>query len=366
VHAFAESDIGIFFVAFMVLMGGASVILIFSRWQYLRSDNHLDSVASRESGFLFNNLVFLAACFAVIWGTMFPVISEAIQGEKITVGPPFFNKIFVPVGLFILFLTGVGPLLAWRKTSFKSLRKNFFWPLLISLVVPIALLVSGVRHVAAHVSFYLCAFVTLTIVIEYFRGTRARMRAHGENLLEAIYRLMAKNKRRYGGYVVHFGIVLLFIGMTGTVFNIEVQDEVLAGDTITIGGYEVLCESVEQFETPNYVYVTTALNVSKNGKHITTLHPEKRHYHASEQSTSEVAMRSNLKEDLYMVLAGVSENEDRAVVQLFLNPLVAWVWIGGIVMAAGTVIAILPDVRETRINRQKKDLTKILETSGSV
>jgi cytochrome c-type biogenesis protein CcmF len=366
VHAFAESQIGVFFVSFIVLMGGASIFLIFSRMQYLKSDNKLDSVVSRESSFLFNNLVFLAACFAVVWGTVFPIVSEAVQGEKITVGPPFFNKIFVPVGLFLLFLTGVGPLLAWRKTSMKSLKKNFLWPLTVGAVVAIILFILGVRHTGAVVSFFLCVFVLLTILIEFYRGSRARMRAHHETLFESLFRLISKNKRRYGGYIVHLGIVLLFIGFTGSVFNKETQGQVLEGDTLEIGPYTLLCEKIEETETPNYFSVQATLAVTKNGKSVTTLRPEKRVYKASEQSTSEVAMRTTLNEDLYTVFAGVSDVEDRAVIQLYLNPLVNWIWIGCIVMTVGTIIAILPDARQARLGRRKKELEKILEASDKM
>lgn len=366
VHAFAESNIGPFFVSYITIVGAACVMLVFSRLQYLRSDNELDSIVSRESSFLFNNLVFLGACFAVLWGTVFPVLSEAIQGEKITVGSPFFNKINIPVGLFLLFLTGVGPLLAWRKTSMRSLRKNFLWPLATGAVVAVALFAAGVRGFYALVALYLCVFVTLTIAMEYYRGIRARMRAHGELAHEALFRLVSKGKRRYGGYIVHFGIVLIFLGFTGNAFNKETQGEVKEGETLSIGSYELRCERIFEGKKGTYTYLAADLSVTKNGKPLGTLTPEKRYYSASEQPTTEVALRSTLVEDLYTVFAGMTDDQQRAVIQLYLNPLVAWVWIGTLVLVFGTIVAILPDEHGARIQRKKKQLERLLRSTEEI
>jgi cytochrome c-type biogenesis protein CcmF len=366
VHAFAQSSIGIFFVSYIALAAALCTWLIFSRLEYLKSENQLDSVVSRESSFLFNNLVFLGACFAVLWGTIFPVISEAVQGEKISVGAPFFNKINIPVGLFLLFLTGVGPLLAWRKSSMKSLRKNFFWPLAAATVLAIPLFLLGVRSIYALMSLYLCIFVTITIVSEFYRGVRARHRAHGEAFHEALFRLIGKNKRRYGGYIVHFGIILIFLGFTGNAFNQEKQGQVKAGESIVIGEYDLVCEKIEDGRTPLYDWLTATLSVSYKGRPIGTLVPEKRFYHASEQPTSEVALRSTPVEDLYVVFAGMSDDNERAVIQIFLNPLVMWVWIGAIVLAAGTVVCILPDARVVKIQRRKRTLENLLKASEKI
>ncbi|MFQ5511551.1 MAG: heme lyase CcmF/NrfE family subunit [Candidatus Krumholzibacteriia bacterium] len=366
VHAFAESSIGPFFVGYIALTGAACVLLIFSRLQYLRSENELDSVVSRESSFLFNNLVFLGACFAVLWGTIFPVVSEAIQGEKITVGAPFFNKINIPVGLFLLFLTGVGPLLAWRKTSMRSLRKNFLWPLAAGAVVGAALFAIGVRGFYALMSLFLCVFVTLTILFEFYRGVRARVRAHGEMPHQALLRLVSKSKRRYGGYIVHFGIVLIFLGITGNAFNRETQGEVKEGETVSIGDYELRCERIFDGEAATYSYLAADLSVTKDGKSLGTLTPEKRYYQASEQPTSEVALHSTLVEDLYTVFAGLSDDQERAVIQLYLNPLVAWVWIGTLVLVFGTIVTILPDAHEARIQRKKKQLERLLQSTEKI
>ena len=363
VHAFAESEVGPYFIGFIALTGVGLVVLILSRLDYLKSESTFDSMASREASFLFNNLVFLGACFAVFWGTIFPVFSEALHGEKITIGPPFFNRIYVPLGLFILFLTGVAPLLAWRKTSFKSLRKNFIRPLAAGVLVTAVLLIAGVRGLAPLTAFFLATFVTLAIFIEFFRGVATRMRAHGEAFAQALYQLVSKNKRRYGGYVVHFGVVLMFIGFAGAAFNQEAVGEMGKGDTLAIGEYSLLCEDIKELDTPNYYFLEAALSVTKDGRPVTNLYPEKRVYKASEQASSEVAMRSNLKEDLYAVFAGVSEETGKAVIQLYLNPLVTWIWLGGIVMMAGTTICIFPDLRLARLARGRRSLERLLTTA---
>jgi cytochrome c-type biogenesis protein CcmF len=366
VHAFAQSSIGIYFVSYIALAGMACTWLIFSRLEYLKSENELDSVVSRESSFLFNNLVFLAACFAVLWGTIFPVVSEAVQGEKISVGAPFFNKINVPVGLFLLFLTGVGPLLAWRKSSMKSLRKNFFWPLAVATGCASVLFVLGVHKVNALMALYLCIFVTITIFSEFYRGVRARIRAHGEAPHEALLRLIGKNRRRYGGYIVHFAIVLIFFGISGNAFNRETQGHVKEGESVTIGHYALRCDKLEDGETPLYSWRRATMTLSKDGRPIRTLKPEKRFYFASEQPTSEVALHTTPAEDVYVVFAGMSDDTQHAVIQIFLNPLVMWVWTGAIVLAFGTIICILPDARVMKIQRRKRYLEKILKTAEKI
>jgi cytochrome c-type biogenesis protein CcmF len=192
------------------------------------------------------------------------------------------------------------------------------------------------------------------------------MRARGESLAQALFALVSKNKRRYGGYIVHFGIVLLFIGFAGAAFNLETSGEVGEGDTMSIGDFTLVCERIQEKETPNYYYVEAALAVTKNGKPVATLYPEKRVYKASEQSTSEVSMRSTLREDLYAVFAGLSQDSEKAVIHLYLNPLVSWLWLGGIVIGIGTIICILPDVRPSRAIRGERALDRLLTTSGKM
>src|SRR3989475_4961047 len=204
VHAFAQSSIGGYFAAFLVIALSASLYLLFDRLPYLKSENQMESIVSRESSFMFNNLILLAACFAVFWGTMFPVISEAVNGSKITVGPPFFNKVNVPIAIFLMFLTGVGPLLAWRRASTNSLKRNFLSPAVIALASGVALYFRGVQHFYAWLSIVMSIFVTLTIIREFYKGAAARSSGTGETFLEAIVNLTLRNTRRYGGVFLSF------------------------------------------------------------------------------------------------------------------------------------------------------------------
>ncbi len=344
VHAFADSQLGKFFIYYMIVILGASLYLILDRLPYLKSERPLDSVLSRESAFLFNNLMLLVACFAVLWGTMFPVLSEWIQGSKITVGPPFFNNVNIPIGLFLLLLTGVGPLFAWRKTSPESLKKAFFWPAIFSTIVCAGLLLAGMRSVYSIISFTLCAFVTVTIVEEFYKATRIRVKNTGENLLLALANLTLRNKRRYGGYVVHFAVVLMFVGLTGNAFNREASQLMAPGDEMKIGHYTLKLDSYKDGDTPNYQYGIATIKAYKDGKLIRTLKPEKRSYKAGEgQSTTEVALHSTPVEDLYLVLAGPSSDGQKYEIKAYVNPLVFWLWFGAAVMVFGTLITLLPD-----------------------
>jgi cytochrome c-type biogenesis protein CcmF len=242
VHAFAQSSIGNWFVGFLAIV---FIVCFWAYWvnrDYLRSDNALDSLVSRESSFLFNNLILLAACFAVLWGTLFPVISEWVVGNKISVGPPFFNKVNIPIALFLLLLTGVGPLLAWRKTSFDALRRNFAWPVIIGVLSGIVAFAFGFREIYALICLILCVFVTLSIASEFYRGARVIAARDGSNLLTAVGDLTMRNTRRYGGYIVHFGMVLIFIGIAGSAFNKDIQMEMAPGQKLTIGPYTILCQ----------------------------------------------------------------------------------------------------------------------------
>ncbi|MBZ5495804.1 MAG: heme lyase CcmF/NrfE family subunit [Acidobacteriia bacterium] len=344
VHAFADSSLGRYFVLYMGLVALGTLCLIIDRLPYLKSERPLDSVLSRESAFLFNNLILVVACLTVLWGTMFPVLSELLQGSKITVGPPFFNRVNIPIGLFLLFLTGVGPLFAWRKTSIESLKKAFFWPGILSAASCAALLAAGMREFYTVGCFTLCVFVTVTIFEEFYKATRIRARIKGENFLVAITRLTLKNKRRYGGYVVHFGVVLTFIGLAGNAFNREVSQTMIPGDELKIGDYTLKLTGYKEGETPNYVYGVTMLDAYKDGKFLRTMKPEKRSYKTGEgQTTTEVSLRSTPKEDLYTVFNGVSNDGRGYEIKAHVNPLVFWVWFGSAVMVFGTLITLLPD-----------------------
>jgi cytochrome c-type biogenesis protein CcmF len=342
VHAFARSEIGKYFVSFLAVGIAATIYLILDRLNYLKSESQLESVVSRESSFLFNNLILLASCFAVLWGTLFPVISEAATGDKISLDADWYNRLMVPIGLFLLLLTGVGPLFAWRRTSIDSLRRNFQWPGAASLVLVIALFAAGVRHFYALISFGFCLFVALTVLIEFYKGGKSIAAKNEMNLVRAMVELTHRNTRRYGGYLVHMGIVLMFIGFTGHAFNQNEVKEVAAGDTLKIGNYTLKMKDLLQGQNENYQWHRAIMETSKGDKVVGTLTPEKRFYTASRQGTSEVSVYRRINEDLYLNFGGMSDDNQRAVIQAYIFPLVSWIWIGTLVLIAGTLICLVP------------------------
>ena len=340
VHAFAQSKIGNYFVGFLAIGIAATIYLILDRLPYLKSEAELESVISRESSFMFNNLVLLASCFAVLWGTLFPEISELISGEKISLDAEWFNRLMIPIGLFLLILTGVGPLFAWRRTSTDSLRRNFMWPGISSLVLVAALAVAGMRHPYALISFGFCLFVALTILIEFYKGAKQIAAKSDFNFAHAVVELTHRNTRRYGGYLVHMGIVLMFIGFTGAAFNLHRSDELKVGDSIKIGAYQLTLKGTHEGENENYLEQDASIEARKNGEILGVLKPEERVYKASRQPTHEVALRERLNEDLYLNFAGM--NGDRVVLQSYVFPLVDWIWIGALTLIFGTLVALVP------------------------
>jgi len=351
VHAFAQSSIGNWFVGFLGLV---FLVCFWAYWMnrdYLRSDNQLDSLVSRESSFLFNNLVLLAACFAVLWGTLFPVISEWVVGSKISVGPPFFNKVNVPIALFLLFLTGVGPLLAWRKTSYDALRRNFAVPVIIAVISGIIAFIFGFREIYSLICLILSVFVTLTIAAEFYRGARVIASRDSVNILAAVGELTMRNTRRYGGYIIHFGMVLVFIGIAGQAFNKDIQMEMSAGETLAIGPYSILCQNFDRVANNNYESERATLEVFRSGRSEMMLYPERRFFLASQVTETMVAVRSSPLRDLYVVYAGRSPESGKPVIHAYLNPLVKWIWFGGIVVVLGTGLALLPNRRAAIVLR---------------
>jgi cytochrome c-type biogenesis protein CcmF len=342
VHAFAQSPIGNYFAVFLAVGIAATVFLILSRLEFLKPETQLESVLSRESSFLFNNLILLASCFAVLWGTLFPVISEAVTGEKISVDKPFFDRVNIPIGLGLMLLTGIGPLIAWRRSSVESLKKAFMWPTIGAFATAGILMVFGVRHLYALVSFALCMFVTWTVVAEFFKGASALRAKNHQNWLSAMIELTHRNTRRYGGYVVHMGVVVMFIGFTGAAFNKDTTVEVQAGSKVQLGAYELTVGNMETGQNENYSWGVLPVEVSSGGRVIGTLRPERRFYPASQQPTSEVSIRRRLNEDLYLNFAGSATDNKRFVLQGYVFPLVSWIWLGYWVTLFGTIICLIP------------------------
>jgi len=345
VHAFTTSTLGPLFAGFLAVILTVSLGLVAYRLPQLRSKNQIESVLSRESSFLFNNLVLMVACFAVLWGTMFPVISEAANGIKITVGPPFFNRVNIPIFLSLLALTGIGPLIAWRRANWPSLRRAFVLPGTTFFATLVACAVLGLGGVYTWMSLALSAFVVATVVQEFWRGARARTGSTDEGLIMAMTNLTRRNKRRYGGYVIHVGIVLMAIGITGSsVFQTDVEATLRPGETVDVGGYRMQFEELDIFAVDGVDVVSASL-VAFDGTRPRFRMVPQRHFHPRQDNpTTEVAIWSGLQHDLYVVLAGWDNNDTGlATFKMYLNPLVKWIWIGGFVLMLGTLICLIPD-----------------------
>jgi cytochrome c-type biogenesis protein CcmF len=345
VHAFAQSSIGGWFVGFLALIFTVCLVAYVKNRDYLKSENQLDSMVSRESSFLFNNLILLVSCVAVLSGTLFPVFSEWFSGSRISVGAPFFNKVNVPIGLLLLFLTGVGPLLAWRRTSTESLKRNFAWPLIMGLLSGLIVFLLGFREFYSLVCLMLCVFVASTISMEFFRGAKVIRARSGASFLASGVDLTMRNTRRYGGYIVHMGMVLIFVGLSGTAFNKDVQKDMQPGSSMQIGRYTLLLQSFDSKPDKNYKSERMIVEVLRDAKPLMMLYPERRFFPANEQSGTMVAIYSTLREDLYVVYAGQSPETDAPVIHAFLNPLVKWIWLGGVVVVLGTIVTLLPNRR---------------------
>jgi cytochrome c-type biogenesis protein CcmF len=268
---------------------------------------------------------------------------------KITVGPPFFNKVNTPIGLALLALTGLCPLIAWRKASAENLKKSFFLPFLVALAGAIVIYLAGIRQLYPFLSFTICLFVVFTIFLDFYRGGRARRAMTGGSFPGALWALLMRNKRRYGGYLVHLGIVLVFFGITGDAFKMEKQIAVNKGDSFNVKHYTIRYDSLSQYPTANKEVVTASLSVFNAGKRVARLNPEKNLHRGHDQPSTEVAIHSTLTEDLYVILAGYEG--EVATFKVLVNPLVVWIWIGGGVMALGTILALSPD------RRRRKELT---------
>jgi len=343
VHSFAQSSIGNWFVGFLLIILGVCLAAYFKNKDYLKSENQLDSLVSRESSFLFNNLVLLVACVAVLSGTLFPVFSEWFTGSRISVGAPFFNKVNIPLGLLLMFLTGVGPLLAWRKTSTESMKRNFRGPVTAGLLGGVIGFFLGVREMFALICFSLCVFVATTVVQEFYRGARVVKARSGASWIASCVDLTLRNTRRYGGYIVHLGMVMIFIGLAGQAFNKEVEKELPIGSTINIGKYELLLQSMDRKQEKNYVADRMIVEVMKDKKPVMMLYPERRNFPTNQESGTMVAIYSTLREDLYVVYAGMNPQNNLPTIHVFINPLVKWVWWGGMVVVMGTIVALVPN-----------------------
>src|SRR5438128_3647904 len=352
VHSFTQSPVGYFFLAFLAVAAAASFTLYGRRLPLLESEAKLESMVSREASFLFNNLLFIGIAFSVLWGTLFPILSELVQGTKVTVGAPFFNQVNIPLGLSLLALTGIGPLIAWRRASVPHLQRQFAVPGTVGVFTALILLVGGMRDFYALMAIGLGGFVVGTVVQEFARGARARHRQYGEGYVLALGRLIARNRRRYGGYIVHTGIVILFVAFAGMAFKTETEASLRPGESASIKSpygwtYRLTHLGISQYDALNRQVTAATLEVSRDGKRLGVLTTEKRQHvdalgRPTFQPSTEVGIRSDLREDLYIVLGGVVNGTEQAVFRFTVNPLVWWVWYGGMIIALGGLIVMWP------------------------
>lgn len=348
VHAFGVSAMGPFFLVFIAAVVVVFFYLLFTRLDKLKEENHLDSVLSREATFLLNNLILVGAAVATLWGTIYPMISEVLTGKQITVAAPFFNQVNGPIFFVLIALMGVCTLIGWRRASSEHLARNFVPPAVVMLGTTILLYVIGVREVLGLVAFAASVFVLTTVLLEFYRGTRARVRMYRENPAVAHFNLVNKNRRRYGGYIVHIGVILAAIGIAGsTFFQTETQQNLMPGQTLTINQYTLQFDSLKMDQAENAQVIAANLVVFEDGKSIGAMRPQKAYYPTSDQMTTEVAVRTTAREDLYIILAGWND-DGSATLKVVINPLVVWLWIGFIVFIVGTLITMLPDPREAR------------------
>ena len=342
VHAFTQGSIGILFLSFLALVLLTALGLVAWRWEALRSEGELDSVLSRESAFLLNNVLLVAAAFTVFFGTVFPLLSEAARGVKVSVGAPFFNQINVPLFLSLVFLMGVGPLIAWRRASLDNLKRNFLWPVALGILAAALAFALGVRSLLAALTFATTLFVAVTIAVDFTRATRARLRV-GESLLPAMGGLLVRHNRRYGGVVVHLGILIVALGVMGShAWSVQTETTLHRGETAELAGYRFRFDGLTAVEESNHFKVVGTFTVS-NGRVLGVLQPAKKFYPQEQAPIAYVDYRLGLREDIYLVLGDFARDGSQATIKLQVNRLVSWIWIGGVVLTLGALLAILPE-----------------------
>jgi len=337
IHTFTEGPIGKWFLPFLgvMLLGGLGIVL--ARLNELRATNRFDSLVSRESAFLANNVLFVAAAFAVLWGTIYPIIAEVFTGVRLSIGPPFFNSVFVPLGLAIIGLTGIGPLISWRRMSKGSFGRVVRVPLVAGVLMAVALAIAGVSSVGALLAFSLCAFTAMAIGSEFVRGSRVHRLQQRMDWGRALTTTVARNRRRYGGYIVHLGVILIVIGIAGSAFRTERHSLLEMGESMTIGDYELTYSDLSRSETDEKSINTAVIDVTSAGRADGSLFPQRNFHRAQGQPQSEVAIRTGPIEDLYVVITSF-DTDGAAAIRAFVNPLTWWIWVGAAVMLGGMTV----------------------------
>jgi cytochrome c-type biogenesis protein CcmF len=345
VHAFGEDrTLTWMFTVFMVAILLFSFAWVIRRLPLLKPRYDLDSWMSREAAFVANNWILLIAAMLVLFGTMFPTMSEALTGNRLTVGPPFFNRWMTPIGLVLLLLTGVAPLLAWRRSTLANLRESFLWPVVFMAAVTAIFVGLGVRVWSSGICFALCAFVAAAITQEFVRGARVRRAATGTDALTAGIGLVMRERRRYGGYIVHLGIVLMYLGFAGEGFKTDQQVLLKLGQEATVRHFTVKNNGVKVTDDGQKQMVTGHVTVAEDGQAIGTMYPARWFFRKhEEQPTTEVAIRRTAAEDLYLVMPAYDVNDQSMSLQVVVTPLVNWIWAGFGILVLGTGIALLPE-----------------------
>jgi cytochrome c-type biogenesis protein CcmF len=345
VHAFSQGSIGVFFLSFLALVVLVSLALVAWRWDTLGAQGELDSVVSRESAFLLNNVLLVAATFTVFFGTVFPLLSEAVRDVKVSVGAPFFNQVNVPLFLSLIFLMGVGPLIAWRRASLENLKRNFLAPVLAGIVAAAVLRALGIGSVLVLVSLSLTVFVAATIAVDLVRATRARRRL-GERTLPALGGLLRRHNRRYGGFVVHLAILVVAVGVTGSqTWSVHTETTLKRGEQAELGGYRIRFEGLRESQESNHGKVTGTFTVLNGRAAGTVLEPAKKFYPQEQSPIAYVDYRLGFIDDVYLVLGDFARDGSSATVKFQVNRMVSWIWLGGVVLTLGTVLAVLPEPR---------------------
>jgi cytochrome c-type biogenesis protein CcmF len=351
IHSFTEGPLGAWFLGFICLVVVGSTALVLARLPLLRAKTRLESPISREATFLYNNLLLVAFCLTILWGVVYPILSEAVRGEQMTVGPPYYNFFLKAFGLPLLLLMGIGPLVAWRRASLRSLGRTFAWPAAIALVVGLALLPLGAgESIPGLVAYSFSAFVLASIVLEFARGTRARRALAGEPWPSAFGSLVSRNRRRYGGYVVHAAIVMLAIGVAGSsAYDTIREAELSPGQTMEVGAYTLTYQRLATREGSNALEQRAVVRVARDGRPLGTLEAGKNSYRAEGQVSNEVGIRSDWRtgEDLF-VIADEIGRDGRVAFEVHVSPLVNLIWLAGALFLVGSVVALWPDAREQR------------------
>ena len=345
VHDFGATGLGGYFLVFMAGTALVSTGLIFATYKSLRTTHSLESYLSRESTFLFNNVILLALAFATLLGTLFPLISEAVTGNKITVSQPFFNRVNIPLFLILLLITGICPLVGWRRASASNLRRNFLFPTAVGIISALILGVTGIRQLYPLLALSLSFFIIATIFQEFWMGTRARTRITGDAAWRAFPGLLWNMRRRYGGFIAHLGVALMVLGITGSsAFQQESQQTLQKGQSIDVGSYTLRYDDMERYQYLNRDIYAASMSIFKEGSFIGNINPEKRHYTNVEKPTTEVSLRSSFWEDLYVTMPTIGENLE-ITVRAVVNPLINWVWIGSLFIVVGGLMSIIPKMK---------------------